>query len=84
MDPELLYQRYCDLQRYVGWTDKDVARIRHAARYVEPAFPQLIDDFYAEIQRHPEPARVLTGGAEQIQRLKGSLRGWLFQLFDGT
>lgn len=83
MDPELLYQRYCDLQRYVGWTDKDVARIRHAARYVEPAFPQLIDDFYAEIQRHPEPARVLTGGAEQIQRLKGSLRGWLVQLFAG-
>ncbi len=83
MEPELLYRRYCDLQRYVNWTDDDTARIRKAESCVAPAFPQLIDDFYEEIQRHAESARILTGGEEQIARLKGLLHGWLVQLFAG-
>jgi signal transduction histidine kinase len=43
----------------------------------------LIDDFYEEISRHPEAHRVITGGAEQIERLKSTLRNWLLELFSG-
>ena len=57
--------------------------MRSVAGLVEPYFTQLIDDFYAEIERHPEARRVITGGAAQIERLKGTLRGWLIELFAG-
>jgi signal transduction histidine kinase len=50
---------------------------------VEPYFSALIDDFYAEIERHPDAQRVITGGAEQVTRLKGTLLGWLRDLFSG-
>ena len=77
------YERYRRLQRYVGWTDEDAARVGRAARVVEPAFKELIDDFYAAIEREPQAAKVITGGAEQIERLKGTLRRWVAELFSG-
>ncbi len=83
MDPEQLFQRYQDLQQYVGWTADDVARIREAAPQIAPYVPQLIDDFYREIQRHEATARVITGSDAQIARLKHTLRGWIEQLFAG-
>jgi hypothetical protein len=43
----------------------------------------LIDDFYAQIDRHPNARRVITGGREQVLRLKETLRGWLCDLFSG-
>ena len=43
----------------------------------------LIDDFYEEIQNHPEARKVITGGPAQIERLQGTLRDWVRQLFSG-
>jgi signal transduction histidine kinase len=75
--------RYQELQRYVGWTDTDVLRVRSILPIVKPHIDALIDDFYEEIERHPEARQVITGGAEQINRLKKSLKGWLAELFSG-
>lgn len=72
-----VYTRYRDLQRYVGWTDRDAANVRRVAGVLEAGIPALIDDFYDELQRHSECMRVITGGGTQIERLKGSLRSWL-------
>jgi PAS domain S-box-containing protein len=83
MIPATLFQRYQQLQQYVGWTDDDGRRIQAVAPALAPALPGLVDDFYAEIQRHGETHRVITGGAEQIERLKGTLRTWLDQLLAG-
>lgn len=84
MIPEILYRRYQELQSYVGWDDADAARVAAAAPAVRPAFTQLIDDFYAEIERHDATRRVITGGAQQIERLKGTLIGWLENLVSGV
>ena len=77
------YLRYQELQSYVGWTDEDAARVHAIAHLIAPHFDELIDDFYAEIERHPEARQVITGGNEQINRLKKSLKGWLTELFSG-
>ena len=82
-DAEKLWARYRDLQRYVGWTDADAERMHRIGPLLEPAFGPLIDDFYEEIGRHSEAARVITGGEEQVQRLKGTLTQWLRELFSG-
>ncbi len=83
IEPEELFQRYQDVQQYVGWTNEDVERIRAASAIVTPHFEELVEDFYAEIDRHPEARKVITGGDEQVERLKGTLRTWLAQLFTG-
>lgn len=83
VDSDKLYRRYQDLQRYVHWSAEDADRIRSASELVKPYFVELIDDFYEEIRRHPEAHQVITGGSEQIERLKRTLHTWLEELFSG-
>jgi signal transduction histidine kinase len=83
MDPEKLYARYQELQSYVGWDSNDAELVRQAAPVLEPWFPALVRDFYDEIARHPDARKVITGGQEQIERLKGTLTGWLRELVSG-
>jgi signal transduction histidine kinase len=83
MDSHAQFDRYQELQRYVGWTEEDAQRVQALAPLLEPYLTELIEDFYAEIDRHPDARKVITGGQEQIQRLKGTLRGWLAELLIG-
>jgi PAS domain S-box-containing protein len=83
MNPDDLYRRYQELQQYVGWTEEDAQRVRSIADLLDPHLPGLVDDFYAEIDRHPGARKVITGGAAQVVRLKGTLTVWLRQLLSG-
>ncbi len=78
-----LYRRYQELQAYVGWSGTDAARVSAISTILQPVLPRLVDDFYAEIDRHPLARQVITGGQEQIDRLKGSLLRWLQELLSG-
>jgi signal transduction histidine kinase len=78
-----IYHLYQELQQYVGWTDADARRVAAIATLIEPHVVALIDDFYEEIGRHPEALKVVTGGADQIARLKETLRAWLRDLVAG-
>jgi PAS domain S-box-containing protein len=82
--PAAVFARYRDLQQYVGWTEADGERISAAGKIVASHFTALVDDFYAEIERHPAACRVITGGAQQVERLKQTLRVWLSELFAGS
>ena len=55
------YLRYQELQRYVAWTDEDAVRVHALAELVSPHYDALVDDFYAEIERHPEARQIITG-----------------------
>src|ERR1022692_975621 len=83
MDPAKLFHRYQELQQYVGWTAEDAKRGQAIARLMEPRLPALVDDFYAEIERHPGAMKVITGGQQQIARLKVTLLKWLQELLAG-
>lgn len=78
-----MLHRYRELQQYVGWSDEDAERVRAAGPLIRGDLPALIDDFYEEIERHPDARRVITGGAEQVARLKGTLLRWLEELLAG-
>jgi two-component system, LuxR family, sensor kinase FixL len=84
IDYHTLMQRFYDLQKYVGWQPGDSERIRELAPHIREHFPAIIDDFYLEIERHPEAKRVITGGQPQIDRLKSTLLLWLEDLFSGN
>ncbi|HYV37094.1 MAG TPA: protoglobin domain-containing protein [Gemmataceae bacterium] len=83
-DPAALFRRYQELQAYVGWTPEDAKRVQSVGPLLEPSFPALIDDFYQEIQQHPDALKVITGGKAQIERLKGTLLTWVRELFSGN
>jgi signal transduction histidine kinase len=80
MIPEKLLLLYEELRAYVGLTADDLEHVRAVAPLIRPHLPVLVDDFYDELQRHPEAVRVITGGAEQIERLKEKLRDWIEDL----
>ncbi len=84
MDSERLFDRYRELQSYVGWTGTDAERVGAAAPLLEPYLLALIDDFYEEIERHPQACKVITGGPAQIERLKGTLVHWIRDLLSGN
>ena len=77
------FRRYQELQGYVGWTDADAVRVASVAAILEPVLPALVEDFYAEIARHPEAQKVITGGKAQVARLKTTLVHWLQELLSG-
>jgi signal transduction histidine kinase len=83
MNPDELFHRYQELQQYVGWTEADAHRVQSVANLLEAHLPALIDDFYAEIERHPDARKVITGGPQQITRLKGTLLRWIRELLSG-
>jgi signal transduction histidine kinase len=83
MEPDALYRRYRELQQYVGWTEDDARCVQATAALLDLSLPALVDDFYEEIDRHPDARKVITGGAAQIVRLKGTLVRWLQELLAG-
>lgn len=83
MSPDKLFRRFQDLQAYVGWTDRDAELVVAAKPVLQPDLPRIIDDFYGELQRHPDAAGVITGGTAQVERLKRTLLNWLDDLLSG-
>src|SRR6185312_12073479 len=77
-------RRYQELQAWVGWTDDSARRVAATAELLAPHFTALVDDFYDEIERHPNARKVITGGQAQIDRLKGTLVRWIRELLSGT
>lgn len=77
------YRRFQYLQQYIGWTAADAQRVQLVGPSCEPHLRALIDDFYAEIERHPDTRGVITGGTPQVERLKATLLNWLRELFSG-
>ena len=58
-------------------------RVQAVASVLATGLPSPIDDFYAEIERHSATRKVITGGEQQIARLKQSLIRWLEELLSG-
>lgn len=83
MSDDILANRYRMMQRYLGWRDEDARRVAALGPLVAPHSDRLIDDFYAEIRRHPEAMQVITGGSDQMARLSRSLHAWLTELLRG-
>jgi signal transduction histidine kinase len=83
METGQLFDRYRGFQSYVGWTAVDAARIVAASPLLEPHLHGLVEDFYAELDRHPDASKVITGGQAQVDRLKGTLLQWLRELLSG-
>ncbi len=72
-----------ELTRYVELKPRDGEILRALRPGVEPAFDGIVEDFYGRILSHEGARRFLDGGKPQVERLKGSLRAWLAEVFEG-
>ncbi|MDZ4658890.1 MAG: sigma 54-interacting transcriptional regulator [Bythopirellula sp.] len=77
------FDKYCELQRYVGWDAVDYRRITVVRDVLLARSDEIVDDFYNQIRLHPHAVEVITGGEAQILQLKSTLRLWLRQLLTG-
>lgn len=74
---------FAGIKRYVGFDTRTSATLRSVSPRVASAIPAIIDDFYATIEGDPDARVAITGGKEQIARLKHSLEAWLRSSLDG-
>ncbi|HEY6728151.1 MAG TPA: protoglobin domain-containing protein [Polyangiaceae bacterium] len=74
------FRSICD---YVELDERNAAVVAEFRPLAEPHFESVVDDFYATIEAHAEARLVITGGREQVERLKGSLTDWLGSLLSG-
>ncbi len=78
--PETFFE---EMKRYVGFTEEDARLLQSLGSLMEPYLPAMSERFYDQITQHPEAGKVFTGGQEQIDRLKHTLRIWAKRLFLG-
>ncbi len=71
------FDRFSSAADYVGFAPASSAVLRAFHPVAEPHFARIIDDFYDTIQAHPRASAVITGGEDQIERLKQTLIHWL-------
>ena len=79
-----ILKKFIHLRRYLDWSSEDDQSVKPLRKILIPFTEVFIEDFYAEIVRHPHIAKVITGGDQQIARLKVSLSKWLSDLLSGT
>jgi two-component system sensor histidine kinase HydH len=71
------------LKSFVGFEDSTSAALAEVRHLAAPHFAAIIDDFYDTIEAHPGARSSISGGSEQIQRLKQSLLRWIDEVFRG-
>lgn len=71
------------IRDYIDLDERSAELVAAFRPLAEPHFKAVVDDFYATIEAHAEARLVITGGREQVERLKGSLTIWLGSLLSG-
>lgn len=76
---ELFFQ---EIKEYISFDDEDSRLLKLALPHVEEHFKDTVTAFYDALgqQQH---TRQIFDGPEQIERLRVSLMGWLFEVFSG-
>src|SRR5690606_37847190 len=76
--------RLQSIREYLGFDERSAHLIREFRSVAERDFPAVVNDFYAAIERNAEARQIITGGPEQIERLKSTLTAWLASLLSGV
>lgn len=75
--------RFEELKRYVGFTEADEVELAALQGPAAAGVQALLDEFYAEIDRHESARAVFTDPEVQRPRLRRTLVQWLAALLSG-
>lgn len=62
---------------YIGFGAEDSVRLREFLPRAEAHLPRVAEHFYERIFSHPRADQVISGGQEQVDRLKRTLVEWM-------
>lgn len=68
---------FAEVTDYIGFGPRDSELLREFLPIAEPHFERITDHFYDCIFEHPQALEAISGGNEQVQRLKRSLVDWM-------
>lgn len=68
---------FADIKQYIGFDERDSAVLRTLEPYLEGHFVRIAEHFYERILAHPRAHAAITGGTEQVERLKKTLVDWM-------
>jgi signal transduction histidine kinase len=68
---------FAEIVDYVGFSAEDSAHLLAFLPIAEPHFEAISEHFYERILAHPQAHDAITGGDEQIERLKQTLVQWM-------
>lgn len=71
------FPEFQSIAEYIGFSDESSRALADFHPIARPHLGPTADDFYATIEAHPRAREVITGGAEQVARLKQTLIRWL-------
>lgn len=66
-----------EVTNYIGFTSHDSARLREFLPTAAPHFERISEHFYERILSHPQAHESISGGLEQVERLKRTLVEWM-------
>jgi signal transduction histidine kinase len=66
-----------EVTNYVGFSGLDSARLLEFLPVAAPHFQRISEHFYERILRHPQAHEAISGGIEQVERLKRTLVEWM-------
>ena len=70
-----------EMRRTIGLDDADAANVRELAAVITPNIPEVVEEFYTRLLDSPGARAILTGGDDQMARLRATLTAWLEELF---
>lgn len=68
---------FADIKQYIGFDERDSALLRTLEPFLEDHFVRIAEHFYERILAHPRAHAAITGGTEQVERLKKTLVDWM-------
>ncbi len=75
--PQKAMSFFEEVTSYIGFDSRDSARLREFLPTAAPHFERISEHFYERILNHPQAHEAISGGAEQIERLKQTLVEWM-------
>lgn len=66
-----------EVTSYIGFGSRDSALLLEFLPIAAPHFERISEHFYERILDHPQAHEAITGGPEQVERLKRTLAEWM-------
>jgi signal transduction histidine kinase len=66
-----------EVTSYVDFGSRDSARLLEFLPVAAPHFERISEHFYEKILSHPQAHEAISGGAQQVERLKQTLVEWM-------
>src|SRR5690606_11491011 len=66
-----------EVTNYIGFGSRDSALLLEFLPIATPHLKRISEHFYERILNHPQSHEAITGGPEQVERLKRTLAEWM-------